>query len=125
MVVLSLILMLGGVVLYFVLTFAGFYRLYPVETYALMAIAIWLAWRGARRRGGWWRYATCGFNCVVLALFVYWTMAFSQLPERTLSVSVGEPFIPIALTDHNGGFFNSADLLGKSAALYLFYRGHW
>jgi hypothetical protein len=125
MIIVSLILMLGGVVLYFVLTFAGFFHLYPVETYVLMVIGIWLAWRSGRRRGGWWRYGILGFNCVLLVAFVYWTLVFSQLPERSLSVSVGEPFVPVTLTDHTGSTFNSAQLLGKSSALYLFYRGHW
>ena len=117
--------MFAGLVLYFALSFAGIYRLYPMESYALMAVAIGLAWRTARRAGGWWRYGVCGFNSVMLAMFIYWTMSFSQLPEQKLPVEVGKPFIPITLTDHNGSLFNSAKLVGKSAALYLFYRGNW
>ena len=122
---LSLVLMFAGWVLYFALTFAGFYRLYPLESYVLMAIAVWLSWSAARSSGGWWRYATCGFVSFILALFVYWTLAFSQLPDQQLSVSVDEEFIPITLTDHNGKTFHSSDLVGETAALYLFYRGDW
>ena len=124
-IVLSLILMLAGWVLYFALTFAGLYRLYPLESYALMALAIWLAYRVARRKGGWWRYAICGFIIFISSLFVYWTMVFSQLPDQQLSVAVGEEFIPITLTDQEGNNFHSPALVGKSAALYLFYRGDW
>ncbi len=122
---LSLVLVFGGWVLYFVLTFAGFYRLYPLESYALMVIAIWLAWRAARRKGGWWRYASCGFVSLLSVLFLYWTAVFSQLPDQQLSVSVGRELFPITLTDHNGNKFHSQELKGKSAALYLFYRGDW
>ena len=125
MIVLSLICMFAGLVLYFVLSFAGIYRLYPMESYALMAVAIGLAWRTARSAGGWWRYGICGFNSFMLAMFLFWTMLFSQLQEQKLPVTVGKQFIPITLTDHNGIPFHSANLVGKSAALYLFYRGDW
>jgi len=125
MIVLSLICMCAGLVLYFALSFAGIYRLYPMESYALMAIATGLAWRTARSAGGWWRYGICGFNSLMLAIFLFWTMVFSQLQEQKLPVMVGKQFIPITLTDHNGSLFHSANLVGKSAALYLFYRGDW
>ena len=123
--VLSIIIMLAGWVLYFALTFSGIYRLYPLESYALMVFAIWLAWSAARGKGGWWRYAICGFVSLLSVLFIYWTVVFSQLPDQQLSVSVGEKLFPITLTDHNDNTFNSPDLKGKSAALYLFYRGDW
>ena len=122
---LSLIFMFAGLTLYFALSFAGIYRLYPMESYVLMAVAIGLAWRTARNKRGWWRYSICGFNSVMLVMFIYWTMFFSQLPEQKIPVVVGEPFIPITLTDHNDNLFNSTNLIGKSAALYLFYRGDW
>lgn len=122
---LSLIFMLAGPVLYFVLAFAGTNRLYPIESYTLMAVAVGLSWRTARRTGGWWRYGAFGFNSVMLLMFMYWTMFFSQLPEQGPSAAVGKPFTPITLTDHNGSLFNSANLTGKSGVLYLFYRGDW
>ena len=40
MVFVALIFMAAGPVLYFVLSFSGIYRLYPVESYALMAVAV-------------------------------------------------------------------------------------
>jgi hypothetical protein len=124
-IVLSLVLVFGGWVLYFALTFAGFYRLYPIESFALMVIAFWLAWSAAPRKGSWWGYAACGLVSLLSVLFVYWTLVFSQLPNQQLSVSVGEAFLPITLTDHDGNTFHSPDLKGKNAALYLFYRGDW
>jgi hypothetical protein len=124
-IILSIVLVFAGWVLYFALTFAGFYRLYPLESYALMVIAIWLSWSAARRKRSWWRYGTWGFVSFLSILFIYWTVVFSQLPDQQLSVSVGEELSPITLTDHNGNKFNSTDLKGKSAALYLFYRGDW
>jgi hypothetical protein len=117
--------MLAGPVLYFVLSFAGIYRLYPVESYSLMALAVWLAWRTAHRAGGWWRYGICGLTSFMLVIFIYWTAVFSQLPEQRLPVTIGTPFIPIVLTDHNDSPFDSTSLVGKNAALYLFYRGDW
>jgi len=125
MLFLSLVLMLAGPVLYFVLSFAGIYRLYPLESYTVMALAVWLAWRTARRAGGWWRYGVCTLISFMLVLFIYWTVFFSQLPEQNLPVSVGKPFIPIVLTDHQNSSFDSTSLAGKNAALYLFYRGNW
>jgi ABC-type dipeptide/oligopeptide/nickel transport system permease component len=125
MIFLSLICMLAGPGLYLALSFVGIYRLYPIESYVLMAVAIWLAWWAARRKGGWWHYGVCGLNSVMLAMFIYWTMSLSQLPEVKLPVAVGKPFISITLSDHNGSTFDSENLVGKSAALYLFYRGDW
>ena len=125
MLALSLLCMIAGPVLYFVLSFAGIYRLYPVESYGVMALAVWLAWRTARRAGGWWRYGVCGFTGFMLVIFIYWTAFFSQLPEQKLSVTVGQPFIPIVLTDHQDSPFDSTSLVGKNAGLYLFYRGNW
>ena len=125
MLALSLFCMIAGPVLYFLLSFAGIYRLYPVESYGVMALAVWLAWRTARRTGGWWRYVVCGFTGLMLVIFIYWTAFFSQLPEQKLSVTVGQPFIPIVLTDHQDSPFDSTGLVGKNAALYLFYRGNW
>ena len=125
MLALSLICMIAGPVLYFVLSFAGIYRLYPVESYGVMALAVWLAWRTARRAGGWWRYGVCGLTSFMLVIFIYWTAFFSQLPEQKLPVSIGQPFIPIVLTDHNDNPFNSTSLVGQNAALYLFYLGNW
>jgi hypothetical protein len=125
MIALSLISMLAGPALYFVLSFAGIYRLYPLESYGLMTLAVWLAWRTARRRGGWWRYGVCGLTSFMLVIFTYWTAIFSQLPEQKLPVTVGQPFIPIVLTDHQDSPFDSTSLVGNTAALYLFYRGNW
>ena len=125
MLALSLFLMLAGPVLYFVLSFSGIYRLYPLESYSVMVLAVWLAWRVARRAGGWWRYGACGLTAFMLTIFIYWTAFFSQLPEQKLPITIGEPFIPIVLTDHNGSPFDSTSLVGKNAALYLFYRGNW
>ena len=122
---LSLICMLAGPILYFILSFAGIYRLYPLESYSLMALAVWLSWRTARRAGGWWRFAVCGLTSFMLVIFIYWTAFFSQLPQQNLSVSVGKPFMPIVLTDHQNSQFNSTNLVGENAALYLFYRGNW
>jgi len=122
---LSLIFMFAGPALYFALSFAGIYRLYPMESYISMAVAVGLSWRTARRAGGWWRYGAFGLNSVMLVMFIYWTMFFSQMPEQKIPVVVGKPIIPITLTEHNGNLFNSANLIGKSAALYLFYRGDW
>ena len=125
MLALSLICMIAGPVLYFVLSFAGIYRLYPVESYGVMALAVWLAWRTARRAGGWWRYGVCGLTSFMLVIFIYWTAFFSQLPEQKLPVNIGQPFIPIVLTDHQDRPFDSKSLVGQNAALYLFYRGNW
>ena len=74
---------------------------------------------------GWWRYGVCGLTSFMLVIFIYWTAIFSQLPEQKLPVTVGQPFIPIVLTDHQGSPFDSTSLVGNTAALYLFYRGNW
>ena len=120
MIILSLICMFAGLVLYFALSFAGIYRLYPMESYALMAVAIGLAWRTARNAGGWWRYGICGFNSFMLVMFLFWTMVFSQLQEQKLPVTVGKQFIPITLTDHNGSPFHSAHPCGEKRCVISF-----
>ena len=125
MIFISLLIMISGPVLYFLLLNAGIYRPLPWETYTLMLIAAGLAWRTAHHKKNRWPYVIVGINTVMLAIFLFWTLSFSKLPERTLPFAVGKPIIPITLIDHNKKIFDSTTLKGKSAALYLFYRGNW
>jgi len=121
----SFILVLGGIGLYLFLLRLGIYRLYPVETYAAMGVGVWLALTAARSDGGWWRYTVTGLHGLLLVFILYWTLSYSKLPRVSLGVSVGEELPEIALTDADEVSFSSHELKGKTAALYIFYRGDW
>ena len=115
----------GGLGLYFLLLHFGIYRRYPVETYLLLGLGAFLAWHAARRGGGFWLWALAAAQGVFFVLFLGWTLVFSRMPARELAVKPGDPMLDFALPDQDGRAFSSAALRGKTAALYIFYRGDW
>lgn len=123
--ILSVILVFGGLGLYFLLLWLGIYRLHPIETYAAMASGTALAFFNAFRHRGWWRYATAAALLLLTASIGYWTLVLSRTPRNSLAVRVGDAMPSFSLPDQDGVEFSSASREGVTAALYLFYRGDW
>lgn len=123
--ILSLVLVFGGLGLYFLLLSLGVYRQYPIETYAAMTAGTALAFVSAFRRRGWWRYATASALLLLTAAIAYWTLAFSRTPPNSLAVRPGDPMPSFSLPDQDGREFSTDSRSGIAAALYIFYRGDW
>ncbi len=122
---LSFVLVYGGIALYFLLLHFGIYRLFPIETYVLMFLGVSSALAAALRRGGWGRYAVVGLHGAVFLLILFWMQVYSRLPVHNLPVAVGQGMPSWSLADQDGHLFSTDSLRGKTAALYVFYRGYW
>ena len=122
---LSFVLVYGGIAVYFLLLRFGIYRRYPVEMYLPMLGGVVVAILAARRRPSWARWAVAGTQGMVFLLILGWTLFYSRLPVRSLPVLVGQAMPVFSLTDQDGQAFSTGSLRGKTAALYVFYRGHW
>lgn len=93
------------------------YRRYPVESYALIALALTLA--VVARGAALWMVAIAG------GLFVYWTASYSNLPRKAPALRVGEPAPEFELPDARGETVRLSDFRSRCNVLLIFYRGHW
>ena len=125
LILLSFVLVYGGIALYFLLLRFGIYRLYPIETYLLMLLGVVAAVVAVRRRPGWRRYLFVGAHAAMFLLVLGWTLAFSRLPVLAMPVSVGQPMPVFSLPDQDGHPVSTDSFRGRNAALYVFYRGYW
>jgi hypothetical protein len=122
---LSLVLSAAGFGVYFILLEFGIYRLYPVETYALLLAGTGMALLAATRKGRLWRWALAAGQGLLLLFFLSWTLYFSRMPDHRLAVKPGDAMLDFVLPDQDGQPVSTAALRGKTAALYIFYRGDW
>ena len=125
LILLSFVLVYGGIAIYFLLLKFGIYRLIPIETYLLMLLGVCSMFFAARQRGGWVRYTVAGLHGAVFLLIIFWTLVYSRLPIHPLPVAVGQEMPSWSLPDQDGRSFSPDSLRGKTAALYVFYRGYW
>ena len=123
MLLLSLALLVAAFVLYFEVPALLIYWDYPWPVYALLLAAVGLA-VGSRRRGA-LRYATIGLTGLLTGLFLFETVVVSKLHRQRLAVEAGDRFPDFTLQTSTNEPFSPAQLAGKSAALYIFYRGDW
>lgn len=123
MLVVSFVLAAGGVLLFWFIPTFQVYETVPWPSYVLLALAVGAALRSPTR----WRRkgAVVAITSALLVLFVAATAYLPQLERAPLAVSVGDPFPDFALTTSERESFSPRDLRGKTAALYVFYRGDW
>jgi len=124
-IILSFALVYGGIAFYFVLLHFGIYRKYPIETYLLMLLGVLVACAAARRRPGWTRYGIAGAHAAMTLLILGWTLIYSRLPVQPLPFSIGQAMPQFALSDQDGRLISTDTIRGRTAALYVFYRGYW
>lgn len=93
------------------------YVRYPVESYALGGLAVVL---GAFP-GGWPLWLSLG----LLAVFVYWTATYSNMPGKPVAVRIGAPAPDFTLPDARGNAVQLLSFRGRKNVLLMFYRGHW
>ncbi len=123
MLLFSLALLIGAFVLYTQVPALLIYWKYPWPVYLLLIASAAVALR-SRRRGA-LRFVTFGLTGLLTVLFFLYTLSFSQLQRGSLAVEVGARFPNFTLETSTRERFSSAELAGKSAALYIFYRGDW
>jgi hypothetical protein len=124
-ILLSFVLVYGGIVIYFVMLHFGIYRRYPIETYLLMMLGVLVSFHALRRRPGWRRFTIAAAHAAVLFIILGWTLIYSRLPLRPLPISVGHAMPAFSLPDQDGRLVSTEDIRGKTAALFVFYRGYW
>lgn len=113
----------AGVVLYSLVPSLRVYASYPWPVYVLLLAAVGVAVSSTRH--GWLRATTIGVTSAVAVMFSFYTVVYSDLEGGRLAVDVGDRFPEFTLETSTGESFSPAEIAGKSAALYVFYRGDW
>ncbi|HSF14129.1 MAG TPA: hypothetical protein VLK65_01100 [Vicinamibacteria bacterium] len=103
----------------------GVYHRVPYESILLIGVSALLGLAAVAREGGIGALVLFALELAALSVLVAYLLSGARFPRSELSVRVGDKLPRFELTDSAGGCFDSATLEGKSAALYLFYRGNW
>ena len=103
----------------------GVYSRYPFEQFFLVGAAFVLGLLAAIANPGPVTLVLLAVEAGALALVVRYLGIGARFPSEEASVKAGESFPEFVLPDSEGGSFQPRSLLGTSAALYLFYRGHF
>jgi hypothetical protein len=100
------------------------FRDHPLLNFALLAVALGLAWRGVRRGG--WPARVAGLGTVALAgLFTFYVYGLSSwLPAADAAPRVGQPAPAFSRLDDQGRTVTLDSLRGAPTVL-VFYRGFW
>jgi cytochrome oxidase Cu insertion factor (SCO1/SenC/PrrC family) len=114
----------AAAVYYWTLRRRGFRR-YPAEIFVLLGIAVVFGALGTADRPSLLTGLLLCFELVALVAAILYLGVGARFPRSRVSVSPGERLPRFTLPDSTGRPFRSKDLEGKSAALYLFYRGDW
>jgi hypothetical protein len=96
----------------------------PLLNFALLAVALWLAWRGVRR-GRWPARLAAAATVLLTAFFTFYVYGLSSwLPSADGAPRVGDPAPAFALADDHGQTLALESLRGAPVVL-VFYRGFW
>jgi hypothetical protein len=123
MLLLSLLLLAAAILAFVRVPEFLIHAQYPLPVYGLLLASVVAAF--ASRRRGVLRSLTIGGTAVVAALFVAYTALYYEIGAGRLAVRAGDRFPEFTLDTSTGESFAPSQLRGKSAALYIFYRGHW
>jgi len=103
----------------------GLYSRYPYEQFLLIGTAFVLGLLAAIANPGAVTLSLLALEIGALALVVRYLGIGARFPSHEVNVQAGERFPEFTLPDSEGGTFVSRAVLGSSAALYIFYRGHF
>ena len=103
----------------------GIYSRYPYEQFLLVGTAVVFGLLAAIASPGAVTLALLAVELGALVLVVRYFGIGARFPSMEVKVKAGERFPELTLPDSEGGTFDSRSLLGSSAALYIFYRGHF
>jgi hypothetical protein len=123
MLVVSLALAIAGILVFSLIPTYQVYTTYPWPSYLLLALSAGVALRSPAR----WRRkgSVVALAGTLLVFLVAYTGYLSKLDRPPLAVSIGDRFPDFTLTTSLQDRFSPSDLRGKTAALYIFYRGDW
>jgi len=120
---LSLALLAGGIALCLLAPSLLIYSTYPWPVYVLLLASVGVALASGGRAA--LRYGTVGLTGLVTVLFLVVTLGIGRLSHGEIAVRAGEPFPDFRLQTSTKEWFSPSQLKGRSAALYIFYRGDW
>ncbi|MFQ5489128.1 MAG: hypothetical protein ACE5GE_00290 [Phycisphaerae bacterium] len=123
-VLLSLLLVFGGGMVYWVLLTVPWVRSTGVPAFLLMGTGLLVGvptWRKDRR---FLSRLVVGLDVALVAIFFGYFFVFARLPAVG-AVKLGDLAPQFVATDHNGRQVALADALQKGPVLLVFYRGHW
>jgi len=103
----------------------GMYSRYPFEQFVLIGAASVFGLLAAIANPGPIPLVLLAVELGALALVVRYLGVGARFPSDEASVKPGERFPELMLPDSEGESFHSRSLLGSSAVLYIFYRGHF
>lgn len=103
----------------------GIYRRYPWEQLVLVGTSTALGLLAVLGEPGPFAVLAFGVELAALAGVAWYLGMGARFARGRLPLAVGELLPRIQLPDSEGGSFDSDDLLGRSSALYLFFRGDW
>jgi len=112
-------------VVFFLRLRRGLYSRYPYEQFLLIGAAFVFGLLAAIANPGAVTLSLLALEIGALALVVRYLGIGARFPSHEVNVKAGERFPEFTLPDSEGGTFVSRSVLGSSAALYIFYRGHF
>jgi hypothetical protein len=123
MLLISLALAVGGILVFSLIPTYQVYTTYPWPSYVLLALSVGFALRSPAR----WRRkgAVVALTSILFVFLVAYTTYLSGLDRGQLAVKIGDRFPDFTITTSLKEPFSPRDLRGKTAALYIFYRGDW
>lgn len=121
----GLLLLAASVLLFFWTLRRGVFRRYPWEQFVLLGLAAAAGFGALWSRPGVVTLLLFGLEVAALAVFTWYFSIGARFSRGEVSVKAGDPLPRIQLPDSEGRPFDSDELVGKSTALYLFYRGDW
>ena len=110
---------------FFVRLRLGLFHRYPYEQFLFVGTAFLFGLLSAVANPGVVNLALFAVELGAAALVVRYLAIGARFPSGDVKVRTGEPFPDFALPDSEGGTFVSRSLQGSSAALYIFFRGHF
>lgn len=121
----ALVLLVVAAVIYRLTLKAGIYRRIPYELYFLLGSSVVLALYAWKEQPSWLGGATVVVVFSALGLLLWYVHFGSLFPRSELHLKVGDRFPRFSLPNSKGETVAADGLIGKSSALYLFYRGDW
>lgn len=110
---------------FFVRLRLGLFQRYPYEQFLFVGAAFLFGLLAVVEKPGVVTLTLFAVELAAAALVVRYLAIGARFPSDGVKVRTGEPFPDFALPDSDGGTFVPRSLLGSSAALYIFYRGHF
>jgi hypothetical protein len=121
----ALVLLVAAALIYHLTLKAGIYRRIPYELYFLLGFSVLLSLYAWRERPSWLGGAAVFVAFSAFGLLLWYVHVGSLFPRSELHIKVGDRFPGFSLPSSKGETVTADGLIGKSSALYLFYRGDW